>query len=117
MTGRGADCLCGVRVVEAPSESGRVSLCPQCARAHSSAEGRNDQAITWNELELELGNRSTDLFAFTYIRNGVPPAKRMTLTELERTGGRFRAAERSGAALGAVFVLSVLILIIKAVLL
>ena len=102
-------------MVAAPSESGRVLLCPCCARAYSSAAGRVDVAITWAELERQLGRRSVDLHSFRWIRSGVQPAERRTLLELAQSGGRFRAAERSGAALGAVLVLVLSLLLLKAV--
>lgn len=100
------------RLASAPSESGRVLLCTECARAYLAPR----KPITWSELERQLGRRTADLYAFGWVRSAVPITKRRTLPERAARAGRFNAAERSGAMLGFVFVVLLVLVTFKAVL-
>ncbi len=109
---QGFSCECGASALaSAPSESGRVLLCPRCASAYLGPNA----PIPWSRVELELGGRESDRYAFNWIRSGVPAARRRTLPELVASGGRFRVADRAGALLGIVLAVVLLLVAFKAV--
>ena len=108
-------CECGSKeLAAAPAESGRAYLCPKCARAYLGPNA----PIAWSVVERELRRRYSDRFAFGWLRSGVALADRREVpepSELTERRGRFAAAERKGALLGAVLVVLMLLSVARAV--
>lgn len=107
---QGFACECSAaKLASAPGVSGRVLLCPQCARAYLGPNAPGDErpivAITWAQLDTELGNRDSDRYAFEWLRSGVPVDMRRTLVALPLPrAGRFAVTDRAGAVLALTFV-------------
>lgn len=105
-------CECGSKeLAAAPAESGRAYLCPKCARAYLGPNA----PVTWSVVERELRGRHSDRFAFDWLRTGVALVDRREVAELGEHAGRFDAAERKGALLGAVLVVLMLLSVARAV--
>lgn len=106
-------CECGSKeLAAAPAESGCAYLCPKCARAYLGPNA----PVRWSVVDQELGRRQGDRYAFGWIRDGVPLEQRREVPELGARAGRFAAAERKGALLGAVLVVLMLLTAARAVL-
>lgn len=103
LAGNGIECECGSTRLAPQGElqSGAVCICANCARVFAATVTLTP--VRWSDVERSLATRPYDLLAFEWTREGVPASHRKTLCELPLPRrGRWRAAERSGAALGLV---------------
>jgi len=116
LAANGIACECGsTRLAPEGVRQGELCICAACARVFAASVTLTP--ARWSEVERAFAeHRPYDLMAFEWTRNGVHPSRRETLPELPLPRARrFRAAERSGTALGLAFALVIVLVLARAV--